>query len=117
MTLVIDKSTAYFSQVDKSSIFRLNETATVAQAALFANDCELFRKPVIANEVKIAAYPDQVKKLATPDTAETSMTSSRSPLERFWEFVSRLLPCLDGAGCRSELFFVASAQIPSLSPV
>ena len=114
---MIDKSTTYFSQVDKNSIARLNETATAAPAALFANDYELFRKPIIANEAQIAAYPDQVKKLAAPDTAETSMTSSRSPLERFWEFVSRLLPCLDGAGCRSELFFVASAQDPSLSPV
>ena len=64
-----DKLTAYFGEVDKSNITRLNETATAAQAALLANDCELLKKQVAANEAQIAGYQAQIKKLGAPDTA------------------------------------------------
>jgi len=58
-----DKLTAYFGEVYKSNIARLNETATAARAALFANDCELLKKQVAANEAQIACDQAQIKKL------------------------------------------------------
>jgi len=64
-----DKLTAYFGEVDKSNIVKLNETATAAQAALFANDCELLKKQVATNEAQIADYEAKIKKLDVPDTA------------------------------------------------
>lgn len=64
-----DKLTAYFGEVDKSNITKLNETAVAAQAALFANNCELLKKQIAANETQIAAYQEQIKKLDTPDSA------------------------------------------------
>ena len=60
------KLTAYFGEVDKSNIDKLNESATVAQAALFANDCALLKKQVEANEAQITAYQNQLKNLDTP---------------------------------------------------
>ena len=62
MTFVI----SYFGEVDKSNINKLNESATVAQAALFANDCALLKKQVEANEAQITAYQNQLKNLDTP---------------------------------------------------
>ena len=64
-----DRLTVYFGDVDKGNISRLNETATAAQAALFANECALLRKQVEANEAQIAAYSDQLKKIETPESA------------------------------------------------
>ena len=64
-----DKLTAYFGEVDKSNINKLNETAMAAQAALFANECALLKKQVATNESQIAAYEDQLKTLETPSSA------------------------------------------------
>lgn len=70
------KLTAYFGEVDKSNIDKLNESATVAQAALFANDCALLKKQVEADEAQITAY--QLKNLDTPPSA-TDVTPSTDP--------------------------------------
>jgi hypothetical protein len=59
----------YFGEVDKSNITKLNETATAAQAALFANECALLNKQVTDNEAQIATYKTQLEKLETPESA------------------------------------------------
>ena len=64
-----DKLTAYFDEVDKSNINKLNETATAAQAALFANDCTSLKKQVEANEAKIISYQSQLMTLGAPPSA------------------------------------------------
>ena len=61
--------TKYFGDLDKSNINKLNETATAAQAALFANNCTLLKKQVADNNTQIAAYQAQLQKLETPESA------------------------------------------------
>ena len=64
-----NKLSAFFGELDKSNISKLNESATAAQAALFANGCAMLKKQVEANEARIAAYQDQLKTLGAPNSA------------------------------------------------
>jgi hypothetical protein len=61
--------TKYFGDLDKSNISKLNESATAAQAALFANNCALLKKQVADNTTQITAYKAQLQKLETPESA------------------------------------------------
>jgi len=69
MNTARDNLTHYFSELDKSNIARLNETATAAQAALFAGDSAILRKQVEANEAKITAYKEQLGKLGATESS------------------------------------------------
>ena len=66
-----DKLTTYFSDIDKNNINKLNDSAITAQAALFANDCDLLKKQVAANDTQIGNYQSQIKTLQAPDTASS----------------------------------------------
>ena len=67
---------SYFCEVDKSNIDKLNESAMIAQATLFASDCALLKKQVEANKAQITVY--QLKNLDTPPSA-TDVTPSTNP--------------------------------------
>ena len=65
-----DKLTAYFGEIDQSNVAKLNESATAAQAALFAHEGEQLKKQVEANAAQISAYQEQLRKLdSTTDSA------------------------------------------------
>ncbi|KAF9789309.1 hypothetical protein BJ322DRAFT_530445 [Thelephora terrestris] len=61
--------TTQFNDMDKSGISGLNDSAVRAQAALFANDCDLLKKQVTANDAQILKYQKQLENLQAPETA------------------------------------------------
>ena len=64
-----DALTAFFATLDSANITQLNNSAITAQAALFANNCELLQKQLTANITQIGVYQAQLKTLNPTDTA------------------------------------------------
>jgi len=64
--------TAFFAEVDKDNISKLTGTAIDAQIALFANEAELLKKQVEANEKAIEGYQQQLKGLNSKGAGSAS---------------------------------------------